>query len=150
MDPDPGPTFYFDADLDTAPTINMFGKSEFSSSVHSNASLHCFIFLISFKGVIIFSVSDRIFEFLWDRMQMQIWIRSRINKPWMLITIRFRLDPDPDPQHCLLLYEMVNNRNTKQEAFSNQFSYRDEILEWLKLNHLTAWVQSQHLRQCGI
>jgi hypothetical protein len=61
FDADPDPTFYFDVDPDPDPyptsSYKQVGKSKFFLTfIHSNASLHCFIFLISVIGVVIFSI----------------------------------------------------------------------------------------------
>ncbi len=40
--------------------------------IHSIASLHCFIFLISAKGVIIFSILDSILKFYWKKYSLSL------------------------------------------------------------------------------
>ncbi len=51
FDADPDPTFYFDAD----PDFPYAGKFHFFPFFHSSASLHCFVFLVSVIGVVIFN-----------------------------------------------------------------------------------------------
>jgi hypothetical protein len=60
FDVDPDPTVHSDADPDPDPTTGFIhvGKSEFFRFrfIHSSASLHCFILLISVTGVKIFNI----------------------------------------------------------------------------------------------
>jgi hypothetical protein len=85
--PDPGPTFYFDADPDPAPTLSYthVGKSEFFLLFTRTAVpvYIVFFFLLSVIGVIIFSVLDRIFEF--------------VGKKIVYLYIYLEKDADADP-----------------------------------------------------
>ncbi len=64
LDPDPDPTFHFDAytDTDTEPDstqdLDILENPIFLTLIHSSARLHCFIFLVSIKSVIIFNILD--------------------------------------------------------------------------------------------
>jgi hypothetical protein len=56
-DPFPDPTFYFDADPDPDPYPD---PTQSFSHMFTAASLHCFDFLVSVIGVIVFNILDRI------------------------------------------------------------------------------------------
>jgi hypothetical protein len=92
----PDSTFHFDADPDsnpnTAPSFSHIGKSEkFSTFIHSISNLHCFIFLFSVIGIVIFNagiLTVRILKFSGKfRVMLYIWLK------WIRIRIRPSLDP---------------------------------------------------------
>ncbi len=96
-DADPDPTFHFDAGPDPDPTTLSFthvGKSK--NSFHSNASLYCFIFLVSVIGVIMFNIMNNIFSFLYF-VEMDT-CRSGSGSGKMM-----PIRPDPDPQHRIFV-----------------------------------------------
>jgi hypothetical protein len=78
-DADPDPTFQFDADLlpdpdldpDPTPRFTHVGISKTFSlrlPIHSSASLQFLIFLVSFIGVIIFNICERILKYFWKKV----------------------------------------------------------------------------------
>jgi hypothetical protein len=66
-DPDPDTTCHIDINrpnfLILYQVLRMCVKSDFFTVIHSSARIHCFIFLDSFIGVIIFNIWDSIFKF---------------------------------------------------------------------------------------
>ncbi len=94
VDADPDPTFHFDANPDSYPvpadSLTLAEKSYFFLLIHSSASLHCFIFLVSVIGVIIFNINTANTVVLPLHLVGRIRIRIR-----QMMAIR--PDPDPDP-----------------------------------------------------
>jgi hypothetical protein len=65
FDANPDPNFHFDPDPRILPQIyTSWNIIIFLTFIHSNASLHCFFFLISVKDVIIFIIIDSLLNFL--------------------------------------------------------------------------------------
>ncbi len=63
LDADPDPTFHFDADPDPDPNPRFTHvRTIFFTFIHSCASLHCFIFLVSVIFVIIFNILNSFLE----------------------------------------------------------------------------------------
>jgi hypothetical protein len=98
-DPDQEPTFHFDADPDPdqdadldpdhiPQILHMMEIDIFFTFIPSNASLHCFIFLISVIDAKIFNVEI-------------FWKKGFIFGSAKMLPIR----PDPDPQCCLTVYK---------------------------------------------
>ncbi len=96
IDADPDPTYYFDVDPD--PTVlHMLGNHKFVVTfIHSSTGIHCFIFLGSVTGVIIFNILDTILKCSRKSIiKLDMWlnwlrITIRIGRPWMPIWIRIR------------------------------------------------------------
>jgi hypothetical protein len=66
--PDPNRTCHFDADpspdLNLTPSCFILENLFLLTYIHSSASLHCFIFLVSIIGVINLNILGKILEFL--------------------------------------------------------------------------------------
>ncbi len=84
--PDPDQTFHFDADPDPGSDPDTSSLKIRIFSIHSNASLHCFIFLIS-------DIGDIILVFFWQHIEI-IWKKVyRVVNLYILV----ETDTDPDP-----------------------------------------------------
>jgi hypothetical protein len=98
IDADPDPNFHVDADSDPKPgpvpilmrilpqVLHILENVIFFSFSQTNASLKCFTFIKSVKGVIIFRFSDRILKTFWKFFSF-----STISFDWNLfVPIRIR------------------------------------------------------------
>ncbi len=76
------PAFHFDAVSDPDPTVPKyytFCKIKFS--FHSSVSNHCFIFLVSVIGVIVFNYFVQYTEVFWKKESFALHLLEKITYP---------------------------------------------------------------------
>ncbi len=121
FDADPDPTFHFDvdpdSDLDPDPVPQILHMMEIGillpTFIQSNASLHCFSFLISVIVGKIFIIEI-------------FWKKGVIFGSAKLMPIR----PDPDPQRCLTVYKYCSYTVVFLLFCNNCASQRIEERNW--------------------
>jgi hypothetical protein len=99
FDADPDPIIHYDVylDPDINPSFTLVGKSKFFFTfIHSNASLHCIIFL---GIVIILRILDSILKFSGKKYSLSLHLveRETDSDPSGKM---MPIVPRPNPQHC--------------------------------------------------